>query len=146
MSALVRDLAETYSLVAEDAGQSLVTHVDDADDYEISGNPQMLHRLVVNLLQNAVNYGPNGNRICMELTRQSGDVALVVTDHGPGIPETARDAVFQPFYRLDPSRTKPGSGLGLALVRAIVERHSGTIALHDNDPGLRVEMRFPSLR
>ena len=145
LSALVRELAETYALVAEDAGQCLVTHVDDADEFEINGDPQMLQRLVVNLLQNAVNYGPGGNRICLELTRQSGDVGLVVTDKGPGIPETARDAVFQPFYRLDPSRTKPGSGLGLALVRAIVERHGGTIALHDNDPGLRVEIRFPSL-
>ncbi|TYC63120.1 HAMP domain-containing histidine kinase [Stappia sp. BW2] len=145
LSDLVCELAETYAMVAEDAGQNLVTRLDDADACEILGDTQMLQQLIVNLLQNAVNYGPEGNEISLELTRHEDRVALVVADKGPGIPETDRDAVFQPFYRLDPSRTKSGSGLGLALVRVIAERHGGTIALHDNHPGLRVEIAFPSL-
>lgn len=145
LSDLVSDLAETYAMVAEDAGQILVLHLDDADPCEIHGDTQMLQQLIVNLLQNAVNYGPEGNEICLELTRHEDRVILVVADKGPGIPETDRDAVFQPFYRLDPSRTKSGSGLGLALVRVIAERHGGTIALHDNHPGLRVEIAFPAL-
>lgn len=144
LGALVRDLSETCALVAEDAGQRLTAHLDDADDYEMRGDPQMLQQLVLNLVQNAINHGPQGNEICLELARRGPDIELVVTDRGPGIPEEAREAVFQPFHRLDPSRTKPGTGLGLALVRAIVERHGGTIALHDHAPGLRVEIGFPA--
>lgn len=145
LGALVLDLAETYTLVAEDAGQRLSTHVAETDADEIFGDPQMLQQLISNLLHNAINYGPQGNEITLELVLKADGIGLVVADRGPGIPEAERDAVFQPFHRLDRSRSKPGSGLGLALARAIVERHGGTIVLRDNDPGLRVEIDFPAL-
>ena len=104
----------------------------------------MLLQMIVNLLQNAVTHGGPGNRIELRLDRADGQVRLSVTDSGPGIPPAARDAVFEPFRRLDPSRSRPGSGLGLALVRAIAERHGAAITLGDNDPGLRVEVVFPA--
>ena len=70
--------------------------------YDIFGDPQMQQQLVANLFQNALNYGSVGNRIVLELVRQADGIGLVVTDPGPGIPEAARNAAFQPFHRLDP--------------------------------------------
>ena len=102
----------------------------------------MVQQMVVNLLQNAVNYGGGGNEIRLQLTRDGARVRLIVSDNGPGIPEAAREAVFEPFHRLDPSRSKPGSGLGLALVRAIADRQGARITLADNAPGLRVTVEF----
>lgn len=78
----------------------------------------------------------------MSLDGAGDRIRLAVTDTGPGIPEAARVAVFEPFHRLDPSRNRPGSGLGLALVRAIAERHGAAIILSDNAPGLRVVIEF----
>ena len=71
-------------------------------------------------------------------------VRLSVVDTGPGIPEQEREHVLEPFVRLDSSRSTPGSGLGLALVAAIVRLHSARIELGDNDPGLSVALIFPA--
>ncbi len=144
LGSLLDDLVETYALVAEDAGQSLHYLRDGDERYEIEGDTAMLQQMIVNLLQNAVTHGGAGNRIELRLGRDDGRVRLCVADTGPGIPEAAREAVFEPFRRLDPSRSKPGSGLGLALVRAIAERHGATTTLSDNAPGLRVEIVFPT--
>jgi signal transduction histidine kinase len=69
-----------------------------------------------------------------------------VADDGPGIPEADREAVFDRFVRLERSRTTPGNGLGLSLVRAIARRHGGTVILEDNNPGLRACLEFAALR
>ena len=103
----------------------------------------MLQQLIVNLLENAITHGSEGNRIRLRLERRTGTVQLSVSDSGPGIPAAERAAVFEPFYRLDSSRSKSGSGLGLALVRAIAEQHGAKITLADNATGLRVEVVFP---
>jgi len=142
---LLDDLAETFALVAEDANQSLHYLRDASERYEIEGDTGMLQQMIVNLLQNALTHGGAGNRIELRLDRQDGRVRFCVADTGPGIPEAAREAVFEPFRRLDPSRSKPGSGLGLALVRAIAERHGATVELSNNAPGLRVEIAFPAI-
>lgn len=139
---VLNDLAETFALVAEDAGQSLDYRRDGNGRYGIDGDAAMLQQMIVNLLQNAVTHGDAGNRIELRLDREGNRVRLCVADTGPGIPQAAREAVFEPFRRLDPSRSKPGSGLGLALVRAIAERHGATVELFDNAPGLRVEIVF----
>jgi signal transduction histidine kinase len=68
-----------------------------------------------------------------------------VADHGPGIPEKDRETVLDRFVRLEPSRTAPGNGLGLSLVRAIAHRHGGGVMLDDNHPGLRIRLEFPDL-
>ena len=83
-----------------------------------------------------------GDRIRLQLQSDGARICLTVSDTGPGIPEAAREAVFEPFHRLDPSRSKPGSGLGLAFVRAIADRHGARITLADNAPGLRVVVQF----
>ena len=142
LRALVDDLADTYQLVAEDDGQTLVYDRAAGDRFAVVGDTAMLQQMLVNLLENALTYGGEGNEIRLSLDRDADRVRLTVADRGPGIPEAARAAVFEPFHRLDPSRRRPGSGLGLALVRAIVERHEADITLADNNPGLRVSVTF----
>lgn len=142
--ALAGELADTFALIAEDEGQSLLFDVDAGKDYGVNGDGQMLQQMVVNLLQNAVTHGAEGNVITVRLARAEGCVRFTVADKGPGIPAESKERVFEPFHRLDPSRSKPGSGLGLALVRAIAEKHNGTIALRDNHPGLIVEVTLPA--
>jgi|GEM_PF-722562 len=143
LKALTAELTETFALIAEDEGQSLSFETDAGQDYGVTGDAQMLQQLVVNLLQNAVTHGAAGNRIEAKLRRTDGHIRLTVADTGPGIPDDAKQRVFEPFHRLDPSRTKPGSGLGLALVQAIVEKHGGSVTLKDNHPGLIVEVTLP---
>lgn len=146
LSALTAELTETFALIAEDAGQKLSFDADTAQEVRVSGDAQMLQQMVVNLMQNAVTHGSEGNVITVEVLRTGGQVLLTVADTGPGIPDDAKAQVFEPFHRLDPSRSKPGSGLGLALVRAIAEKHGGTITLKDNHPGLIVEVALPALQ
>jgi signal transduction histidine kinase len=75
--------------------------------------------------------------------RSSGtQTEFIVADNGPGIAEAYRLKVFQRFYRLEQSRTTPGNGLGLNIVAAVADLHGGTIALADNNPGLRIVLNF----
>ncbi|MFZ5963031.1 sensor histidine kinase [Thalassococcus sp. BH17M4-6] len=138
------ELVDTFALIAEDAGQRLSFEVEEGRDFRVMGDAQMLQQLVVNLLQNAVTHGDDGNHIAVTLNRAGAEVRFTVADTGPGIPDDAKARVFEPFHRLDPSRTKPGSGLGLALVQAIAEKHQGRITLRDNEPGLIVELSLPA--
>jgi len=114
------------------------------------GAPEELHRVVANLMDNAVRHARTGVEIA---AARDGDLALLtVTDDGPGIAPEHRDRVFERFTRLDDSRTLDtgGAGLGLAIVRELVRRHAGAVALTDADPGnpagpgLRVEVRLPA--
>jgi len=76
------------------------------------------------------------------LTREAGQPVVRITDSGSGIPQEEREKVFRRFYRLETSRTTPGNGLGLALVKAVADLHGASIDLGDNHPGLRVSVRF----
>ena len=141
---LASDLVETFALIAEDAGQSLSFEADTEHDHVVLGDTQMLQQMMVNLLQNAVTHGSEGNRITVSLHREEARILFTVADKGPGIPADSMARVFEPFHRLDPSRSKPGSGLGLALVRAIAEKHRGSVVMKDNHPGLIVQVTFPA--
>ncbi|TIT77667.1 MAG: sensor histidine kinase, partial [Mesorhizobium sp.] len=77
---------------------------------------------------------------------QDDRILVHVSDNGPGIPAEEREKVFQRLYRLDSSRTTPGSGLGLSLVKAVADLHGATITLEDNNPGLAVIVSFPAVR
>ena len=80
----------------------------------------------------------------MSVRLENGQVELAIADHGPGIPESDRDRVFERFVRLETSRTRPGSGLGLSLAAAVARLHGGTIRLEDHHPGLRAVISLPS--
>ncbi|MDH3969176.1 MAG: ATP-binding protein, partial [Rhodospirillales bacterium] len=108
-----------------------------------TGRPVALKRVFANLVDNAVNYGGGGE---VSLASAADRVTVTVEDNGPGIPEDQMDKVFQPFYRLEGSRSRDtgGVGLGLASVRSIVRAHGGEVALANrNDGGLRVTVDLP---
>jgi signal transduction histidine kinase len=136
LSELVRSLGETYEPVAEDAGHAL--DVTAEDDISFTGDRQLVAQLLTNLLENALRHTPEGTRISLGLARTATGIELVVADNGPGIPDGERDKVFDRFYRLDRSRSTAGSGLGLAMVKAIAGLHGLSIRLEDASPGLRV--------
>ena len=73
-----------------------------------------------------------------------GHALIEVADRGPGIADSDRETVFDRFVRLEPSRSTPGNGLGLSLVRAVARRHAAIVTLGDNLPGLRVRIEFPA--
>jgi heavy metal sensor kinase len=95
----------------------------------VQGYDALLFRMVFNLAENAIKYTPSGGRIEVRLEQQDGSAVLHVEDNGPGIAPEDQVHIFDPFYRADPSRQGNGTGLGLALVRAIVELHRGRIDL-----------------
>jgi len=95
----------------------------------VEGYDALLFRMVFNLAENAIKYTPSGGRIEVRLEQQDGSAVLHIDDDGPGIAPEDQLHIFDPFYRADPSRQGNGTGLGLALVRAIVELHHGRIDL-----------------
>ena len=110
----------------------------------IVGDEQLLMQMLVNLVENAIRHcGPD--TVINLGTNISADVPeLRVSDSGPGIPENERSNVLRRLYRLEKSRTTSGNGLGLALVKAVVEIHGAGIELTDNQPGLQVRIVFPA--
>jgi heavy metal sensor kinase len=105
-------------------------------DLTLSGDEELLKRMLLNLLDNAVKYTPAGGEISVGLARQNGSAQIVVSDTGIGIPEAAQLHVFDRFYRVDKARSRQlgGAGLGLSIVRWIVEAHGGTIGVKSS-PG-----------
>jgi len=91
--------------------------------------------VLVNLLDNALKYGPTGGTVSVDTAVDGEHAVLRIRDQGPGIPEGDRQRVFDRFERLQADRGQPGTGLGLSLVRAIVSRHRGTVVLSAGDPG-----------
>ncbi|ETA50556.1 sensor histidine kinase [Ponticoccus alexandrii] len=145
LKALVIDMVETFAPIAEDSGQAFSFDFKELDNFSVMGDGQMLQQMVANLFDNAVTHGSEGNVITVSLGHEKGRIRIIVADTGPGIPDDSKEKVFEPFQRLDPSRSKPGTGLGLALVRAIAEKHGGQVTLRDNHPGLIVDLSLPAV-
>jgi signal transduction histidine kinase len=141
LSALLQNLAQTYTAVAEDLKKRLISRI--APDLRVHGDRELLTQMLVNLLENALHHTPDGATVAIEAGASAGGAVVEIADNGPGIPEMEHAKVFQRFYRLESSRSTPGSGLGLALVAAIADLHGITVTLADNGPGLRVTLRFP---
>lgn len=131
-------VTEVYRFVAEDRGQRLATALRAGQPIEVVGDRDLLVQLYANLIENALRHCPAGSRIKLGLTIENGAAVATVEDNGPGIPAEERERVFRRLYRLEKSRTSPGTGLGLSLVRAIVDLHGGEIRIEDAGPGLRV--------
>jgi len=141
LSGLLRSLVEVYQPVAEDASHRLDSQIEDRLPFR--GDRELLTQMIANLIENAIRHTPPGSCIEVGLRREGGQVLAVIADDGPGIPAGARDKVFRRFFRLELSRTSPGSGLGLSLVAAIAALHGIGVEIGDNAPGLRVMLHFP---
>jgi signal transduction histidine kinase len=110
----------------------------------VFGDRDLLTQMFANLIDNAVVHSAAGADLAVEAVSAPGGVQVMVRDSGPGIPPQYRQAVLQRFYRLDRSRSTPGSGLGLSLVSAVASLHDAALSPEDNDPGLRCVLVFPS--
>jgi signal transduction histidine kinase len=146
LSDLLRDFAEMYEPVAEDAGASFKT--DIANNLVVRGSRELLGQVVANLIDNAIKYGrPEDGDTAPLITfgaRVKGaEIIVSVADNGPGIPVDKRARAVERFARLDDSRNKPGSGLGLSLASAVAHLHKGHLVLGDNQPGLIVSLHLP---
>ena len=138
---LARDVAELYEPLAQEKLQSLTVLLEDG--HCIYGDRHLLFQTLANLVDNAVKYTPSKGVIKIHAMKKGDKVALVVEDSGPGIAESERDRVLERFVRLDATRTTPGNGLGLSLVRAVAALHGAQLRMDDNDPGLCVSLLFP---
>jgi signal transduction histidine kinase len=110
----------------------------------VRANPDMLGRVLLNLLQNAIRNTPLDGAVVIS-ARQLGDALQVeVADTGPGVPKPDQPYIFEPGYRgSDQGARGAGSGLGLAISRAIVEAHGGAIWLANGSPGTRIQLTLP---
>jgi signal transduction histidine kinase len=108
------------------------------------GNPDKLQRVLFNLIQNAIHHTPPDGSVTVRAESIGDAIEIEVADTGSGIADEHRQRVFEPFYRADGSRTAAGAGLGLAVSRAIVEAHGGSIWLEDATVGTRVRFRLPA--
>lgn len=143
LSALCETIAETYIPVAEDNEQRLVANIDGG--VTTFGDRELLTQMLANLIENAIRHTPRHTVVRLTLRRADrGEPVIELADNGPGIPVEARKSVFTRFYRLEASRSTPGSGLGLSTVAAIAELHGITLELGDAAPGLLVTLRFRS--
>ncbi|MGD1032301.1 MAG: HAMP domain-containing sensor histidine kinase [Opitutaceae bacterium] len=124
--------ADLYREVAEE--RRIAVALDLPEPVEVEADPVRLGQAVNNLLDNALKYTPEGGNVTVSVAGDSGGAALSVTDNGPGVPAAEREAIFRRLYRGDASRSQRGLGLGLSLVKAIVESHGGTVTV-DESPG-----------
>jgi signal transduction histidine kinase len=143
LSGVVEAVAEVYGPAAEERRQTLAARV--APGVAAWGDRELATQMLANLVENAVRHGREGGRVEVALDQAPGGGAVVtVADDGPGIPPAERERVFRRFHRLDAARSSPGTGLGLALAKAIADLHGMSIDLSDNAPGLRVAVSVPA--
>jgi heavy metal sensor kinase len=129
---LVADMADLYSYAAED--KLLKIQAKSEPGVRVEADATRLRQALANLLDNAVKYTPAGGRISIALRRDGPVALLLVTDTGPGIDPAELPRIWDRLYRGDRSRGEPGLGLGLSLVKAIVEAHGGSVAA-ESEPG-----------
>jgi len=136
LSQIAHDAEELYEPVAEDEGVTLSASIDDG--IKVCGNRELIGQALSNLLDNAIKYAGDAAespRVVITLHKEPDGVVLSVSDNGPGIPAAKRSDVVERFVRLDESRSKPGTGLGLSLVKAIMGMHGGQLVLASGNPG-----------
>ncbi len=144
LTEVVASVADIYAEVAKDDGKVLLVENCTAGDM-ITGDRELLTQLFANLIENAIRHTPEGTRIEISANRQADSLVAEVRDNGPGIPSEEQEKVFRRLYRLDKSRSTPGTGLGLSLVKAIADLHGAAVSMQPRDPGIAAVVVFPIL-
>jgi signal transduction histidine kinase len=140
LSDVVETVADAYGPELEQAGQRLDTKI--GPNLYVTGDRELLTQAFADLVENAIRHAGKGAAICLMALRHAATVEAMVSDTGPGVPEGDRERVLARFVRLEASRSTPGTGLGLTLVKAIADLHNARLELSDNGPGLRVTIAF----
>ena len=139
---LIENVVDLWEPLAEEREIVLTNQIEQ--NIELDGNMNLLSQAISNLIDNAIKYGPNGNRINVGAKLEKDHAVLWVSDNGPGIPESDKERVLERFTRLDTSRNTQGTGLGLSLVSSSIKFHNGKISLLDSNPnGLIVKLELP---
>ncbi len=136
------DLHDLYGAVAEESGLQLVLHA--SEELPVRGDRDLIQQAIANLLDNAIKFSPQLGVVELSGERVGDTILLSVRDHGVGIPASDLGRVTDRFFRGDTARHTPGFGLGLTLVRAVAQLHSGSLRLADADPGLRASLTIPA--
>ncbi len=143
LAVLARDAVDDARASAPDRDVS----VRAAEGATVTGDPDGLRQVLGNLVRNALVHTPPGTPVEVSVDRRGDELALEVRDHGPGLPTTDTDALFERFWRAEGGRErgKGGAGLGLAIVAGIVDAHGGTVAAENvADGGARFTVRLPA--
>lgn len=143
---VLEDSLELYEPLIEEEEGRLSAHI--TKDIFIKADRQLISQAFSNLFDNILKYAP-GTKVTVRLERvEPRHVRIIISDQGPGIPKDKRGDVLKRFSRLDKSRSRPGSGLGLSLVKSVIDLHDGRLSLQDAEksasaPGLRLEIDLP---
>lgn len=138
VNSILYDLQELYEPLTEEKHQSFDVQI--TKPMLVLADRDMLFQAFANLLDNAIKYTPEKGAVMIRSFKENRKWYIEISDNGPGIPEEEHEKVVQRFYRLDQSRTTPGSGLGLALVFAVLKLHQFELSFADNQPGLKVRI------
>ena len=140
---VLQKLTEAFSILAEDKGIRLVLNLPETE-VTMKCQERRLEQVVANLLDNALKYTPPGGRVAVTLAKGASEIILTVADTGGGIPKEDLPKIFDRFFRGDASRSKPGNGLGLSMVRAVAESLGGQVQAECPPEGGTVfQLRFP---
>jgi signal transduction histidine kinase len=146
LAPLVQEVIDGFAPLAATHGVRLSASVPD--DLVVPADPGAVRQMLLNLLDNAVKYGPAGQEVRISAKRDNGKAHLWVEDRGPGIPRADRERVWERFWRLERDRDSAvaGSGIGLAVVRELATLHHGRAWIADADPGVgtRVVIELPA--
>ncbi len=141
---LAAEVIEMYSFISEDKGQTMKLHASNS--VLMTGDPIRIRQILGNLVDNAIKYSPEGGRIDIYCYSEKDTSILEVADDGPGIPEDEEYRIFERLYRGDRSRGSRGLGLGLSMVRALLEAHRGSISiLRRKGRGAVFHIEFPNI-
>jgi two-component system, OmpR family, sensor histidine kinase CpxA len=141
---LVRSVAEDCSIEAEVRHCRILQRNDET--IVVTGDRELLHRAVENIVRNAIRHSPEGNSIEILCQKRDAQVLVGVRDYGSGVPEAALTDIFRPFFRVDDDRNRAsgGVGLGLSIAQRAVSIHHGEIKAQNMQPGLLVEISLPA--
>ena len=129
---VVEECRRAVGVLASARGVTVKTH--GPSDVSIRGDEELLRRLILNLLQNAIQHSPSGGLVSVDVAPNASRVYVRVADTGTGIPESDRSRIFERFVQLDPSRRTEGTGLGLPIAKWIAEAHHGSLTVESTGP------------
>ena len=147
-AAVASDVGELYEPLAESRGVVFEGAIDQ--HLFVHGSRELIGQALANLVDNALKYGLDeaggSGHVTISAERRGGSVEIAVADRGAGIPAADRTRIVDRFVRLENSRSRPGSGLGLSLVAAVARLHNGALRVEDNQPGRRLILALPAIR
>jgi len=140
LAQLAAEVVELYEPVAVE--REIALHLDASEPAMMRGSRQLLAHALANLIDNALKFTPPGGKVAVQVLRKQSGLQLIVADSGPGIAAADRERALERCVRLAGSEQASGSGLGLSLVAAVARMHHAELELGDNQPGLRIVLRF----